>query len=350
MSNHLARAFPVLGSRLEYLPLADLPTPVSIGQVTSGRQQHDIAIKHDDVSGIEFGGNKLRKLEYILQHARVKDAKRVATFGTVGSNHAIATAFYAQRVGFECTCFLSHQIPKPGLGNALRFHQQNGTEIIRFGGKRSARINTLRKYLHGRRAWVVPLGGSSWRGTVGYVNAGLELAAQIDAGDLPCPKRIYIAMGTMGSAAGLTLGMALAGLDIETQAIRVTHSRYANDTDFRRLMAKTVAMMHAIDPAIPADLETRANIVWRDEFFGGAYGRTTDATEQAIAVAKDDLGLLLESTYSGKAMAGLLHDIGEGFDEPVLFWNTYNSRPMSIDQSLKPDFERVPKEFARYFD
>ena len=350
MSNHLARAFPVLGSRLEYLPLADLPTPVSIGRVSSGRQQHDIAIKHDDVSGIEFGGNKLRKLEYILHQARTKGAQRVATFGTVGSNHAIATAFYAKRVGLECTCFLSHQSLKPGLGNALRFHQQNGTEIVRFGGKRRDRIGTLRKYLHPHRAWVVPLGGSSWRGSAGYVNAGLELAAQVEAGDLPCPKRIYIAVGTMGSAAGLALGLSLAGLNIQMQAIHVTHERYANITDFRRLMAKTVAMMHAIDPAIPADLETRTNIVWRDEFFGGAYGRTTDATERAIAVAKDELGLSLESTYSGKAMAGLLHDIGEGFDEPVLFWNTHNSRPMSIDQSLKPDFERVPKEFARYFD
>jgi len=349
MSNHLARAFPLLGSKLEYLPLADLPTPVSSVRVTSGSMHREIAIKHDDITGIEFGGNKLRKLEYILQQARMKGAQRVATFGTVGSNHAIATAFYSRRVGFECTCFLSHQSPKPGLGNALRFHQQHGTEIVRFGGRRSERISTLRKFLHGRRTWVVPLGGSSWRGSVGYVNAGLELAAQIKAGELPCPRRIYIAVGTMGSAAGLALGLSLAGLDIQTQAIRVTHEQYANDTDLRRLMSKTVAMMHAIDPAIPADLETRANIVWRDEFFGGAYGRTTDATERAIAVARDDFGLSLESTYSGKAMAGLLHDIGEGFDEPVLFWNTYNSRPLTIDQTLAPDFERVPKEFARYF-
>ncbi len=350
MSNHLARAFPLLGSKLEYLPLADLPTPVTSSRFTSGTQHRDIAIKHDDISGVEFGGNKLRKLEYILQQARIKGAKRVATFGTVGSNHALATAFYARRVGFKCTCFLSHQLPKPGLGNALRFHQQNGTEIVRFGGNRSDRIGILRKHLHPRRAWVVPLGGSSWRGSVGYVNAGLELAAQIEAGELPCPKRIYIAVGTMGSAAGLALGLSLAGLDIQTQAIRVTHERYANDTGLRRLMAKTVMMMNAIDPAVPADLAKRANIVWRDEFFGGAYGRTTDATERAISLAQDDFGLSLESTYSGKAMAGLLHDVEDGFDGPVLFWNTFNSRPMAIDQALEPDFERVPKEFARYFD
>ncbi len=124
MSNHLARAFPLLGSKLEYLPLADLPTPVSSSRWTSGSRRREFTIKHDDVTGIEFGGNKLRKLEYILHQARTKNAKRVATFGTVGSNHAIATAFYAQRVGLECTCFLSHQSLKPGLGNALRFHQQ----------------------------------------------------------------------------------------------------------------------------------------------------------------------------------------------------------------------------------
>jgi len=350
MSNHLARKFTILGSRLPYMSLANLPTPVSTALVTSGLKRHEIVIKHDDVSGVEYGGNKLRKLEYILQQASDKGAKRIATFGSVGSHHAVATALYARRAGFECTCFLSHQSLQPGLGNALRFHLQNGTEIVRYGGRRSERVRTMRRYAQGRSTWVVPLGGSSWQGTVGHVNAGLELAAQIEAGELPCPKRIYIAMGTMGSAAGLALGLVLAGLDIEIQAIRVTEELYGNERELRRLMRKTAAMMCAIDPAIPADIASQANIVCRGEFFGTGYGRTTDATEHAIALAKDELGLSLESTYSGKAMAALLHDIGERSDGPVLFWNTYNSRPMVIDESLEPDFERIPKQFARYFD
>jgi 1-aminocyclopropane-1-carboxylate deaminase/D-cysteine desulfhydrase-like pyridoxal-dependent ACC family enzyme len=350
MSNHLSRAFPLLATRLPYLSLADLPTPVSIRSLPIASKRREITIKHDDVTAEGYGGNKLRKLEYLLQHASAKRARRIATFGTVGSHHAIATALYAKRAGFDCTCFLSHQSMQPGLGDALRFHLQNETEILRFGGDRKKRVATLRKHLQGRNAWVVPLGGSSWLGTVGYVNAALELAAQIEAGELACPARMYVALGTMGTTAGLALGFALAGIDTEIQAISITLEQYANELALNRLMTKTATMMHAIDPAIPPDLASRTNLRFRSEFLGDGYGRTNDVVERAIARARDELDLSLECTYSGKAMAALLHDLDEGADDHILFWNTYSSRPMMVDHSIEPDFERVPTEFKRYFD
>jgi len=239
---------------------------------------------------------------------------------------------------------------QPGLGDALRFHLQNETEIFRFGGDRKKRIASLRKHLQGRNAWVVPLGGSSWRGTVSYVNAALELAAQIEAGELPCPSRLYVALGTMGTAAGLALGFALARIDIEIQAIRITVDRHANEPALDRLLRKTATMMHALDPGIPTDLASRAKLNFRSDFLGHGYGRTDGVTDRAIARARDELDLSLECTYSGKAMAALLHDLDEGVDGPSLFWNTYSSRPMIVDKNIEPDFERVPKEFARYFD
>lgn len=350
MSNQLSRAFPLLASRLPHMSLADLPTPVSSAHIKVGNRSLEIFIKHDDVTGVAYGGNKLRKLEYILQQARDKRARRIATFGSVGSNHAVATALYARHAGFECSCFLFHQALKPGLGNALRFHMQNDTEIIAIGGDRHARVATLRKYLRGRHAWVVPLGGSSWQGTVGYVNAALELAAQIETGVLPCPERVYVAMGTMGTAVGLALGFALAGLDIELHAIRVTEEQYSNKAAVEHLLRKTTHMMHRLDAAIPPDLATRAKWVHRNEFFASGYGRSNAATEEAISRARRDLDLALESTYSGKAMCGLLHDYAAGVTENALFWNTYNSRPLNIDTTMPADFARVPREFARYFD
>ncbi len=323
------------------MSLGDLPTPVSSGLIDTGSKQHAVAIKHDDVTGAAYGGNKLRKLEYILQHARNKGAQRVATFGTVGSNHAVATALYATRAGFECTCFLSHQSLKPGLDNALRFHLQNGTEIVRYGGNRGARVATMRKYAQGRDAWVVPIGGSSWRGSVGFVNAGLEFAAQVEAGDLPRPARVYVATGTMGTTAGLALGLALSGLDIEIQAVRVTEEMVANEFALHKLMNKTATMLHAIDPAFPVDLAQKTSVRFRNEFVGDGYGRTNAATERAIEVARDELGMSLESTYTGKAMAALLHDVSTGFEEPVLFWNTFSSRELKIDENLEPDFYQL---------
>lgn len=350
MHNPLNSEYPILGSELPILELAELPTPVSTRPLALGSHRYSIAIKHDNLTGTRYGGNKVRKLEYLLCRANDRGARRVATFGTVGSNHALATALYAGIVGLDCTCFLSHQSPRPGLDRALKFHQQHGTEIVCYGGNRPQRIATLRNYLHGRDAWVIPLGGSSWLGTVGFVNAGLELAAQIRAGDIPPPSRLYVALGTMGTAAGIAIGLAIAGLQTEVHAIRVAEERYASGKATRKLIEKTLTLMHAYDPTVSTDVDARTNIVCRDEFFAGGYGRSNPATNEAVTLAREELGLALESTYSGKTMAAMLSDLRNGVDEPVLFWNTYNSRPLEVDDALEPDFEVMPREFARYFN
>ncbi|MEO1201983.1 MAG: pyridoxal-phosphate dependent enzyme [Pseudomonadota bacterium] len=350
MSNHLARAHPDLDRALGTLELADLPTPVSAHDLTVASNVHCVSIKHDDVTGSAYGGNKVRKLEYVFERARQRGAKRVATFGSIGSNHAVATALYATRAGFDCTCLLAHQSLKPGLGKALRFHQQNDTEIIKWGGPREDRVAIMRRAVQGRRCWVIPLGGSSWLGNLGFVNAGLELAAQIDAGSIPRPARVYVALGTMGTVAGLALGFALAGLDIDVHAVRVTEEQFANEAALKRLMEKTATLMHRFDPTIPANLADSTRVVCRHEFFGPGYGRTDDTTDAAVASASDLLGLTLDTTYSGKTMAALLADLPGSSGEPVLFWNTYNSRPLDVDDTMPIDVSKTPEEFSRYFD
>ncbi len=350
MSNHLARAYPTLGNALGTLALADLPTPVSAHDVTFGGDTRCVFVKHDDVTGKAYGGNKVRKLEYVFERARQRGATRVATFGSVGSNHAVATALYARKAGFESTCLLAHQSLKPGLGKALRFHQHNGTEVIRWGGSREERVAVMRQAFQGRRCWVIPLGGSSWLGNLGFVNAGLELAEQIAMGELPRPGRIYVALGTMGTVAGLALGLALAGLDTELQAVRVTDEMFANDAALDRLIGKTAALMHRYDPRIPADLAARVRVVCRHDFYGPGYGRTDDTTDAAIETARELLGLTLDTTYTGKAMTAMLADLPRIGANHVLFWNTYSSRSLDVDDSMPIDPRKMPGEFARYFD
>ncbi len=352
MTDYLASEYPVLARRLKKTPLADLPTPVDEQRIVVASVSQSVAVKYDNLTGVLYGGNKLRKLEYLLQRAAAKQALRVATFGTVGSNHALATALYANQLGFECTCFLSHQTRTPGAARALNMHLQNHTEIVRFGGSYRARIATLRQYLLNRRAWVIPLGGSSWLGSVGYVNAGLEVAAQIAAGEVQRPDRLYVAMGTMGTVAGLALGLALAGLETDIQAIRVTHPMYANRDGLHRLLKKTASLLHRIDPSIPADLAGRARVTFRDDFFGDGYAQSNSDTEHAIGFAADEMGLSLDATYTGKAMAALLHDLADPkfASRPVLFWNTYNSRPLPVDSARPGTTRDLPDEFLRYFD
>ena len=350
MTEYLVNAYPALAGKLRKVALANLPTPVGTGSVPTPAGRRDVGIKYDNLTSSWYGGNKLRKLEYLLQRAIDKRAKRIATFGSVASNHALATALYAQRLGLGCTCLLSHQVKTSAATEVLRLLLQCGAEIVPYGGDYRSRIDTMRRHVQGRRSWVIPLGGSSWLGTVGYVAAGLEFASQVSSGETHEPTRIYIATGTMGSAAGLALGLALSGVQSEVHAVRVSPDAIMNRKRLDRLMTKTAAMLNRLDPGIPADLHRRTRIVVRHEFYGDGYARSTPATDTAIDVARDALDLHLESTYTGKAMAALLHDAGRAANRnaSLMFWNTYNSNP--LPPSTAVDGGQLPAEFMRYFD
>lgn len=348
MSDPLTALFPDLAQRVPRTRLARLPTPLSRHFLQTKCGTDSVSIKHDDVTGDIYGGNKVRKLEFLLRRAVDRGAERVSTFGTVASNHALATALYAKSIGLECTCFLSHQTRTPNCARALNMHLVNGTEIVRFGGKRAEMVATMRKYLQGRNAWAIPPGGSNWLGVLAFVNAGLELAQQIPKGDFAEPDRLYVANGTMGTASGLALGLALAGLRTKVQAIRVTHEFVANRRAMRKLISKTATLMHMLDVSVPTDLANRIHLSFRDDFFASGYAHTNEATDDAVAIARDEFGISLETTYTGKAMAALLHDLDREGGK-VLFWNTYNSRPLAVGTDRPDDVSGLPEEFLRYY-
>jgi 1-aminocyclopropane-1-carboxylate deaminase/D-cysteine desulfhydrase-like pyridoxal-dependent ACC family enzyme len=353
MSNidYLLARFPTLGKRLPRMRLARLPTPVQEVGVHLDSGNRRLSVKCDNLTGVIYGGNKVRKLEYIFPCARDKDCPRLATFGAVGSNSALATALYARQAGFECTCFLMHQAKTPLIPATLNMHMQNGTELVRYGGAYRKRVQTLRDHLWGRKAWVIPMGGSSWRGTVGFVAAGLELAEQITSDEISKPDRIYVGTGTMGTAIGIALGLASAGLDTEVHAVRASATEITNDHLMRKLTEKTVSMMRRLDDSVPADLASRTNIRLRNCFFGAGYAHATPEAEDAIAFAHEQLDLNLESTYTGKAMAALLADLKTPETEAlnILFWNTYYPMPVTVPTDHPLDENALPAEFLRYF-
>ena len=351
MTDYVAALYPRLATRLSKMALAELPSPVTDVEIETSAGHRALSIKRDDLSNAMYGGNKIRKLEYILKRAEERGARRVATFGAVGSHHALATAIFAAQANLECTCFLAPQKPVRGIARTLNMHRRLGTELVPIGRSVDT-LATLRRYLHGRRCWVVPMGGSSWLGATGFVNAGLELAQQVAAGELALPERIYMATGTMGSSAGLALGLALAGLPAELHAVRVVDTEYATPQRFARLLEKTLLMLRRLDPTIPADASERVRVRWRDEFFAGGYAVADEITTAAVQTARDALGLHLETTYTGKAMAALLHDVAStGYrGEHCLFWNTYNSQPLPVSGDRPASRDNLPEAFMRYFD
>jgi D-cysteine desulfhydrase len=350
-TDYLQARFPVLGEKLPRMRLATLPTPVREIEVSSGSGKRRLSVKYDNLTGSLYGGNKVRKLEYIFPRALAKGCKRIATFGAAGSNHALATALYAHEAGFECTSFLSHQSKTALVAATLNRHLQNHTDLVRYGGAYKSRIKTLRQNLWDKKAWVIPMGGSSWLGTIGFVAAGIELAAQIQNGDIPLPDRLYVGSGTMGTAVGLALGLAIAELKTEIHAVRVSDTLIANEKAMRTLLNKTSGMMRRLDDSVPAGLASRVNLRMRHSFFGPGYARGTTATEQAIGFAKRELDLTLETTYTGKTMAALLADMHEPNTRELnfLYWHTYNSVPLDVPTDHPLDEKALPSEFLRYF-
>ena len=350
MGDFLAAAYPGIGKRLPKLGIADLPTPVTAHRLSAGTRTFDVAVKHDEATSSLYGGNKIRKLEYLLRRAQDRGARRVATFGAAGSNHALATAIHAFELGLECTCFLSHQKATPNVARTLNMHRRLGTEIFRWGHSVD-QVALFRERLQGRGAWVIPLGGTCWLGAVGFVNAGLELASQVADGLVRRPDRIYIACGTTGSAAGLALGIAAAGLRSTVHAVQVADNPFASETKMLRLMGKTRLILNRADSSFMPGGHDQ-NVVWRDEFLAGGYARVDDATTAAVKAARDELGLSLETTYTGKAMAAMLRDLetNAGDGEFCLFWNTYNAQALPVSVDSPADLGNIPAEFARYYE
>ena len=144
-TDYLSARFPTVGKTLKREILANLPTPVGDVLVDLASGQKSISVKHDNLTADLYGGNKVRKLEYLLKHAGEKGCKRIATFGSAGSNHALATSLYARKLGLDCTCFLSHQAKTPLAPVTLNMHIKNGTEIFIYGGAYAYRSATLRE-------------------------------------------------------------------------------------------------------------------------------------------------------------------------------------------------------------
>ena len=185
---------------------------------------------------------------------------------------------------------------------------------------------------------------------MGFVNAGLELAQQVADGIVEKPDHIYMACGTTGSAAGLAVGLAVAGLETTVQAIQVADNPFASEEKMRRLVSKIQLLLQRMDPTFGAVVSAE-RLVWRDEFLAGGYARVNEPTENAVATARDQADLALEMTYTGKAFAAMLHDLqsSEYAGERTMFWNTYNAQPLPVDAARPDDLANIPAEFERYY-
>ena len=310
----LFRRFPAL-ARLPRAPLGHFPTPV----VRADALALNLWIKREDLAGDPLGGNKVRSLEFLLGGVRAGDS--VVTVGALGSTHVLATATYARKLGARPILYRWPQEMNDAAARATHRIEAGGP-APRSRSIVGAYVRAVLARLRGAR-WIAA-GGSSPLGVLGQVNAALELAQQVEAGLVPPPRRIVVPLGSGGTAAGLALGAHIAGLDTEIVGVRVVPRVVANVRRVRRLASRTARLISRVagEKVTPPDAG-RIRVV--HDFYGGAYGR-----ESAVAAAAQDrcartVGLVVDATYSAKALAAALAVAGPGHGA-TLFWLTFDGR------------------------
>ncbi|MBX3189425.1 MAG: pyridoxal-phosphate dependent enzyme [Labilithrix sp.] len=303
--------------------LGTYPTPVA-------RLSQRLWVKRDDRSSEIYGGNKVRKLERLLGAARASGKTRLVTLGAAGSHQVVATALYGAALGFEVEAVL---VPQPSSAHA----SQNLRVALARGLRASAApawalAPAVLASRWGRDAYFVPLGGSNALGTLGFVDAAHELAAQIHAGELDEPDVVVVATGSGGTAAGLAVAFAQAAL--KTRVIGVAVSAPA---PVLGLMARRLARSTAALAGLPRTLGERAasRIEVVSDWIGRGYGYTTPEGDEATARAQT-FGLTLDPTYTAKAFACALART----EETVLYWHTLSTA--SLD-ALDPGGDLPPR-------
>lgn len=354
----LFRRWPGLRDAIPRIDLATLPTPIE--ELTlperSGVRAVDrgLWVKRDDQTGVNYGGNKVRKLEFLLGEARHQGRRSVWTVGAVGSNHCLATAVHGRQLGFSVNVLHFPQPPTEHVRNNLLALSATGAHLTLASTRQRMAIEVAKTkvktwFSGGSGDYYIPGGGSNAVGALGYVNAALELADQIAAGTVPEPERIYVAMGTAGTYSGLWLGCRLAGLSSAVIGIRVVDLLIGNEVLAARLVNQTAALLREACPEIPAVHAGAADMEFRHTYLGEDYGVPTTRGQRAIALL-GEVGLGLEPTYTGKTVGALLDELARPNTRPrgpVLYWHTLSSADLG-PLMRNADVSSLPDGYQRY--
>jgi len=316
-------------------PLATLPTPLHeahrLREALGGPERCPrILIKRDDLTGLALGGNKARKLEFLIADALRKGATAVITTGAVQSNHARMTAAAARLAGLRCSLVLTTGVEDPPIqGNLLLDHLlQADVHLVPAPPDKSLAVDaavdeTIARVAadlesRGERPYVIPVGGSSGVGALGYVAGTLELVGQLaNAGE--APTRLYYASGSRGTQAGLVLGAKIYSAPYQVYGIAVSGGGADKDARALENVAEAAAML-GVPPQV-----TESDLITDEGYIGEGYGIPTPECLEAIRLLAQTEAIFLDPSYTGKAMAGLIDHVRRGVigpDETVVFLHT----------------------------
>jgi len=314
-------------ARFPRIRLAHLPTPLEpLPRLSRELGGPDIWIKRDDCTGLSTGGNKTRKLEFLMAEAQAQSADVVITQGATQSNHVRQTAAFAAKLGMDCHVLLedrtsSHDPNYAHNGNVLLDRLHGVTIAQRPGGlDMNAELDTYAQTLRaqGRKVYVIPGGGSNATGSLGYVDCAFELLAQANARSLVIDHIVH-ATGSTGTQAGLVAGLAAMHAHIPLLGVSVRAPAAQQEDNVYKLACAVAEKLGC------ADLVQRADVHANSDYVGAGYGIPAPSTVEAISLFAQLEGVLLDPVYSGKSAAGLIDLIRTGRfkkGEQVVFIHT----------------------------
>ncbi len=332
-------------SRFKRLRFAHLPTPLEpLQNLSRHLGGPTIWIKRDDCTGLSTGGNKTRKLEFLMADALAHNADVVITQGATQSNHARQTAAAAAKLGMACHILLEDRTGDPShnynySGNVF-LDQLHGATVSRRPGNAdmAGEMELLAERLRaiGKRPYVIPGGGSNEIGALGYVNAAMELLGQINDTGLPVDHIVH-ATGSAGTQAGLVTGLSACHAGIPVLGIGVRAPRAQQEANVFGLAQRVAAYLGI------GNVVDRADVVANCDYVGEGYGVPTPGMKEAIELLARLEGILLDPVYSGKGMAGLIDLVRKGKfirDQNIVFVHTGGSAGLFgyIDAFALPDY------------
>ncbi len=335
---------------IPWISVGNFPTRVhKLSNLGEAVGFEDIWIKRDDQSSDKYGGNKIRKFEFVLADALKKKRKWIITYGGLGSNQTLAMTIHAKAYGLKTIAVLVDQpITRHVIENLWLMHYF-GAHISYAGNTAMAVLKTIWHFLTKRGVYMVPVGASNALGTLGYVDAMIELKRQVDSGEIPMPKHIFVAVGSCGTYAGLLLGKKLLNLDVEIRGVKVTQMKMTNPKNIVKLASKALNLLREHSRDVPDVKIDERDVILDGNYLGQGYGFPTQECLEAISLMEKTEHIKLEPVYTGKALAALIDFARKEHDGPLLFWNTYNSVDFS-DILKKLDVQKLPKKIRKVIE
>jgi len=349
----LFRTHPALAAVLPWHPLLSGPTPVArLVLPELPADTPDLWIKRDDRSCSRYGGNKPRKLEFILGAALARRSERLITTGGLGTHHGLATTILGSEAGMRTTLILVDQPLTREVQQSLLLHAAYGAKLVYGRNLPGAAAQLFRvlgtSTLRMERPTYVPTGGTSRHGNLGFVAAAFELAEQVEHGDCPEPADIYIAIGSGGSLIGLAAGLVLTGLRSRLVGVLVNDVLPPSPRRILGSAGSLIDWLASLDASISSRGRAHPDLDYVKDQLGPCYGAVTPAAREAMTLARQ-AGIQLETTYTAKCLAEIVVRARSGrLRGPSLFWNTYNGVDV-VAQAPRPlDAAIIPPAFQRF--